>query len=416
MSTSGKEYKSPLRKLVAFFEKSRDGWKAKCLEFKYETKKLKQRVGYLTARNRELKQKVRGLERQLAQLREHRKVEETIKKKSCTEERLGTCSRLLDVKVAYHRYTLGQIELYVYFILHASVSLRGSSRVLEIIWNFFGLDVSAPCWSCGRLWVLRPGYFKLTREKERARDWVWIIDHTVQVGSEKCLVILGIRLSSLPPAGKRLSYEDVEPIAVIPTKESNGPIVAEQLEETIALTGVPRQIIADHGSDLAAGMRKFCEKHPQTCTIYDIKHKTASLLKQELKDEERWKSFCEQCAQTASRVRQTDLAFLMPPNQRTKGRYMNIDVLIGWAMKALSFVDADGGKDHKIDVAQIEAKLGWIREYRKDLADWEALWILVSETESFVRNQGLYRGQGGTSSTDSTSLLQRSKPRGFAGS
>lgn len=47
MSTSGKEYKSPVRKLAVFFEKSRDAWKAKCLEFKYRTKKLKQRVRYL---------------------------------------------------------------------------------------------------------------------------------------------------------------------------------------------------------------------------------------------------------------------------------------------------------------------------------------------------------------------------------
>jgi hypothetical protein len=283
------------------------------------------------------------------------------------------------------------MELYVYFLLRASVSLRGSSRVLEIIWEFFGLDGRAPTWSCGRLWLLRLGLHKLTLAKEKARDWIWIIDHTVQIGSEKCLVILGIRLSSLPPAGKCLSYEDVEPIAVIPTRESNGPIVSEQLENTIAHTGVPRQIIADHGSDLAAGVRKFCEKHPQTCAIYDIKHKTAALLKRELKDEERWKSFCELCTQTASKVRQTDLAFLMPPNQRTKGRYMNIDVLIVWAMKALSFLDACG-EGRKFDVKELEAKLGWIKEYRKDLCDWEALWSLVSETESFVRNQGLYRG------------------------
>lgn len=296
------------------------------------------------------------------------------------------------MKVAFHTYALGQMELYIYMVLQASVSLRGSSRVLEIVWNFLGLDGSVPGWSCGRLWLLRLAYFKLTRQKEKASDWVWICDHTVQIGSEKCLVILGIRLSSLPPAGRCLSYEDVEPLAVIPTKESNGPIVAQQLEETVARTGVPRQIIADHGSDLAAGMRIFCEKHPGTSTIYDIKHKTASILKRELKDDERWKSFCEQCTQTANKVRQTDLAFLMPPNQRTKGRYMNADILLDWGMNASAFVDGAGSREHTIDPAELEAKLGWIKDYRKDLSDWEALWTLMSVTESFVRNHGLYRG------------------------
>jgi chromosome segregation ATPase len=91
MNTAGTEYKSPIRKLVAFFERSRDGWKAKCLEFRYKTKKLKQRVGYLTEKNKELKQRVRGLERELAalQAQEHQRegVVEAAKKKTFAQER-----------------------------------------------------------------------------------------------------------------------------------------------------------------------------------------------------------------------------------------------------------------------------------------------------------------------------------------
>ena len=39
-------------------------------------------------------------------------------------------------------------------------------------------------------WLLRLGYYKLTllcppKPKEKASDWVWIIDHTVQIGIEK---------------------------------------------------------------------------------------------------------------------------------------------------------------------------------------------------------------------------------------
>jgi hypothetical protein len=297
------------------------------------------------------------------------------------------------VRVAYHKYSLAQMELYIHMVLHASVSLRGSSRVLGIVWNFMAFEGPVPGWSCGRLWLLRLGYFKLTRAKEKASDWVWICDHTIQIGSEKFLVILGIRLSSMPQAGKCLSYEDMEPLAIIPAKESNGPIVAQQLEETIALTGVPRQIIADCGPDLTAGIKTFCEKHPQTCAVYDIKHKTATLLKRELKDDERWKSFCEQCTQTASKVRQTDLAFLEPPSQRAKARYMNLGELIDWGKDALIFVDAGGSaKGRRLNPSEVEAKLGWIKTYRKDISEWEALWTLMGEAESFVRKEGLYRG------------------------
>jgi uncharacterized protein YlxW (UPF0749 family) len=77
---STKEYKSPVSKLVAFFEKSRDGWKAKCLEAKYAVKKLRKQVRYLAARKKELKQRVRELEAALCELREQRQQPEALKK------------------------------------------------------------------------------------------------------------------------------------------------------------------------------------------------------------------------------------------------------------------------------------------------------------------------------------------------
>jgi hypothetical protein len=46
---------------------------------------------------------------------------------------------------------------------------------------------------------------------------VWIVDYTVQLGAEKCLVILGIRLCNLPVPGDCLRHDDVEPIALLPS-------------------------------------------------------------------------------------------------------------------------------------------------------------------------------------------------------
>ncbi len=41
------EYKSPSRKLIRWFLHSRDQWKRKCQDAKYELKKARQRVRYL---------------------------------------------------------------------------------------------------------------------------------------------------------------------------------------------------------------------------------------------------------------------------------------------------------------------------------------------------------------------------------
>lgn len=47
------EFRSPLRKLVTFFKASRDNWKAKCQQVKYELKLLKRRFENLQ-KNRDL--------------------------------------------------------------------------------------------------------------------------------------------------------------------------------------------------------------------------------------------------------------------------------------------------------------------------------------------------------------------------
>ena len=64
-----KDYKSPMRKLVKFFEKSRDSWKTKCQEAKYKVKILQNKVRYLEKRKAELDKRVKELEKEL---REHR--------------------------------------------------------------------------------------------------------------------------------------------------------------------------------------------------------------------------------------------------------------------------------------------------------------------------------------------------------
>jgi hypothetical protein len=64
-----KTYKSPIRKLVRFFEKSRDQWKAKCLEAKATAKGLKHRIRYLEQSKAEWKTKTKELEAELARMK-----------------------------------------------------------------------------------------------------------------------------------------------------------------------------------------------------------------------------------------------------------------------------------------------------------------------------------------------------------
>jgi hypothetical protein len=224
----------------------------------------------------------------------------------------------------------------------------------------------------------------------QADDWVWIVDHTVQVGKEKCLVILGMRLCDLPPVGQCLSHAEVEPIELVPVQQSNGEVVYQQLEQAVVKTGVPRAIVSDHGTDLNAGIAKFCQHHPQTSPIYDIKHKTAAVLKHELEQEADWLTFTHLANQTGRRVQQTALAALTPPNQKTKARYMNLEELVKWGQAMLALLDQP--QTQSFDPEQVQEKLGWITGFRSQLEEWGELFEVITAVESFVRHHGLYAG------------------------
>ena len=297
--------------------------------------------------------------------------------------------------MSHHHYTVGDVLAHVRMVLEGSVAMRAAARVTGILSEIWNLPCGRPSWSTVRLWLMRLGHYKLTRPKERADDWVWLIDHSVQIGPQKCLLILGIRLSQLPAAGECLRYEDLEPIALLPVETSTKQIVYEQLEAATAQTGVPRAILDDHGADLHGGVNLFCQSHPQTIEIYDAKHKAACLLKRRLGRDSRWAEFSRQVGQTKSQVQQTELAFLMPPSQRSKARYMNLETLIRWGQGTLRVLDEqpEAVLEH-CSAARLELKFGWLRVYREALREWSEFVAVIETVLDFVREEGLYAGAG----------------------
>jgi len=409
-----KTYKSPTSKLLKFFEKSRDAWKKKCREAKRTVKGLKNRIRTLEHSREHWKDRTQELEAEIERLHCQKDVleecVETLKKNEKHEEDVACLDDFRRV-VSRQQYSVAHMSLFVTLVLSASASLRCASQALKLFLAYVpeSLSSSSPCWVTGRFWLLRLGYYKLTRAKDISDDWVWIVDHSVQLGSEKCLVILGIRLSCLPVPFRSLRYEDMEPIELLPVKKSTGKIVYEQLEETIKKTGVPRQIVADEGSDLKKGIELFRHHHSETVCTYDIKHKTATLLKHELEKDEDWKEFSRLVSQTKQKVQQTCLSFLSPRNQRTKSRYMNADIIVEWGAKALHFL-SERQQSHEmqdneetpakrectsandIEWTTLLEKVGWVRDFREQLKEWKEMINIIDVTEHFVRTQGFYHG------------------------
>ncbi len=259
----------------------------------------------------------------------------------------------------------------------------------------WGFDFPVPHWTTVRIWLLRLAYHKLHRPKEQADDWVWIIDHSNQIGKEKCLVILGVRASQLPPPGKAypLHLTQLEPIELEPVTSSDKEVVYRQLEVSAAKSGVPRAIIDDHGGDVAGGVEMFRKAHPETIEIYDISHAAAWSAWAALERDQQWQAFARKAGQTKCQVQQTEWAFLIPPPCRLKARYMNLRPLIAWGFKTLAIVDHPGPEVLQHGTKErLEEKLGWLREFREALKGWSEMEQVIGVSMDFVRTQGLYRG------------------------
>jgi hypothetical protein len=285
---------------------------------------------------------------------------------------------------------LGIIDWCVRLVREAGLALRAVPRVLEIFLGMPGPTDAFPGASSVRSWLQRLGLFTLQESLEQAEDWVWLVDHSVQLGETKVCVVVGLRLSESPLPGRALRHEDVRTLAIVPVKTSTGEIVAGQLEEVAKRTGIPRAIVSDRGGDVKKGGELFAAGHPGVALIYDAAHRGACLLQRRLESDERWSEFVRLLGQTKSRLQQTADAHLLAPSLRPKARYMNLARLLKWSRRVLTLLDR--GKAGGVATVRAEARYGWLRGFRESIGMWSRWEATVRCGVEFVRTRGLSIG------------------------
>jgi hypothetical protein len=273
----------------------------------------------------------------------------------------------------------------IYFILRLknnSLPFRSASTAMKILKDDEVIN-KAPSHETCIQWNLKVGLYKLQKEKSRINEWCWIVDHVVGNGPLKCLAVLGVPLNVLQDRDDlTLSLCDLEPFGLIPMSHTSGDDVHNALLKISSCTGiVPRSIISDHGPDLWLGVKKYCKEHEnKTVDHYDVCHKVASELKKLFLKDSRWTEFCEQATQTKRELFNTELVRYAPPNQRNKSRYLNTDILIGWAVRTLKCRD-------QIPVSA-QKKMGWIFGFQNEIELWQEWNAIGQETRNEIRRRG----------------------------
>jgi len=196
-------------------------------------------------------------------------------------------------------------------------------------------------------------------------------------------------LSELPSPSRPLRHADMQLLALIPTEQSNGQIVLQQLEATAKRTGNPREIVSDHGSDVKAGGELFVAAHPETSLVYDAAHHGAIVLKRRFQADDRWAKFIAKLGQTKSRLQQTSDAYLMSPSLRPKARYMNLESLLRWSRRILELL-ARGTAGGRV-TERTQARYGWMEKFRGVLGEWSRWEATVRNSVAFIRVRGFYQ-------------------------
>ena len=281
------------------------------------------------------------------------------------------------------------MQLMMRGLLEARAGQRSLAAVLRMVSRWLPGGAATPCANTARMWLLRRGLYELVRPRRKADDWVWILDHTVQLGPHKALAIVGVRLGRWKR--RPLRHDDVTVLDITPMLHSTGEAVESRLAATAEKTGVPRAIVCDGGTDLRRGIANFQKTRPGIACLYDVKHKMALLLQRELEKDARWAKFIGQVNQTRSRLTLTNLACLIPPNLKAKARYMNLEPLTRWGRSALAFLDeARDIPGQAVDRSAVEEKLGWLRDYREALYHWSVLLAIAETVERYVRREGYH--------------------------
>jgi hypothetical protein len=284
------------------------------------------------------------------------------------------------------QYSCSLVSFFVDLFLQTSASLRGAAAAFAVFVRHFHLDVSVPSFTTIRAWVLRLGCYALVRPLPQAAPWLWIIDHTIQIGAQKLFLIVGCPLTDVSFGQRCLSLADLNLVALVPMTQSNQYLVDAELEKATYRTGAPRLIVGDQGPDLVQGIKRFQQRHAHTAAVGDIAHHGANVLENRWERDPRWKELLQRLAQTNQQVRQTADAFLLSPTLRNQARFMNVGPLLRFARRVLRLLKRE------IPNEKAQQRYGWLLEYQEDLARWLEQYDLVEKTIKRVRLHGLHSG------------------------
>lgn len=275
--------------------------------------------------------------------------------------------------------------------IQAVVSYRSVPRILELFNSRTLLELNwIPHFTSVINWSLRLGLGLLNQVTTLDEPWLAIIDHSIDIGTKKALVVLRVPLKALSNRGSAIQLKDCECIGLKISEKVTGETIFPELTDIFNQAGNPVAIITDSDATLNKGVRLWSEQQESIiATIDDIGHMMANALKAQFEKTAAYKHFITLVSYGAKCLRQTNLAFIIPPKIRTKGRFQSISNLGKWGEKMLTVFAVKGCAKKESLLDKLRTAFPKFLQLRKFIERFALTTKIASEIMEILKNKGL---------------------------
>ena len=219
------------------------------------------------------------------------------------------------------------IALAVFIRVHANGSLRCAAKTVGFLAQLMGWSYTAPVHATVDNWVRRLGLFELRGGTAKQGEYVTIIDESIQIGCEKALLMLGVKLHPDRCHCAPLRFEDVEVLGIRVAESWT----AEEVEDFVIQASTHHDevelayAVCDGGTNLNKAL------HAQGITVVaDCSHKLMNALKKLLTDCDALSRLTKFMGKYRRKYILSQSSHLCPPTLRNKDRFLRLFTVVDW--------------------------------------------------------------------------------------
>lgn len=284
----------------------------------------------------------------------------------------------------------------VMMLIEGTVSFRAVPRIWAVLQRLGWVQIQIPHFTSVIHWTLRAGMTIFNEVGPMDVPWIAVIDCSIDIGTRKAFVVLRVPLVALHQKQDAIGLQDCECIGLKIATRWNGPLVQDALADIFGKAGMPRAIIKDGGTDIKRGVELYRAAHAaeHVQVIEDVGHLAANALKAEFAKRAAFAKFLDIARKGAARIRQTDLAWLLPPKVRTKGRFQGITEVAEWAGKLLNLMGGPGRSQNDSEVGMLRKAFRGLSQLRGFLEQFCATCRVTERFLKLLKCSGLNQVTG----------------------